>query len=231
MSDVGEGLGRLSVAEMGVAIVATRRMEDYGLGGEMRSALGHDFYPQDVKSSIERPALIAFNAYHEAALENPEYERAEGVDRVGRALRIAIVNERDNGMNGMEDASDVIRAHAILKSVAIVEAMEFPDMFEPSSPMIGNIFGRLGIELDQVKGQDASRISVGMMDLVEDADLARGLREALKLERVEETSLGRHLQVMADAIPRIADPVTEKAPLSVGVATSALRMSADQGIS
>lgn len=35
-SDGNDVLGRLSVDEMGIAIHVTRRLEDYGLGGDMR---------------------------------------------------------------------------------------------------------------------------------------------------------------------------------------------------
>lgn len=106
-------------------------------------------------------------------------------------MRLAIVAERQNGVDSL---SDVERAHSILKAVAIVEAMEFPADFQPTSPMIGNVFGSTGIELDRVSPSDATRIAVGMGDMVEDAELARTISQSLKpVPDLLNSGIGRHL--------------------------------------
>lgn len=226
MSDVelqNDAFSRASVQDHGIALHVTRRIEQYGLGGDMVGALGDDFYPSEVKSSIERPAILAFNVYHEAASEDPSYERFEGTRRFMPAVLMSLTNERDEGLEGR---SDIDRAHAILKAVSIVEAAEFPSHFEPSSQMIGTIFGSTGVEASSLE-KESTRVMVGMADLIEDPELAKSIKLGIQPVSADQSdsflqsAIGRHLAKNEAELLPIGKPVSQEAEANINISNAA----------
>lgn len=212
---------KMTLAEMGETITATRYVSDWGHGGDMRAFMGGE--PKEPRSDVERAAMIAFDVavLGESKFDTPggvpQEDRNDLVDVIGAALRIAIVDERENGTDGR---TDVDRARLVLTSMTMVKAAREhvvglePDPLENFE--LDSIRTRSGLDLSGFSEKDVHAVAVGMTDMIADPASARHVVDVVRAAtKVSVDGIGEERICMADATwPAVAREPSQ-APVSV----------------
>lgn len=217
-----ETMPRMTIAEMGQTLAAAKYVSDWGHGGDMRSFMGEQ--PREPSTDLERAAMIAFDV---AVIGEPKFgavggvpqqDRNDLVDLLSNGLRIAIVDERENGTDGR---TDVDRARLILTSMSMVKtAREHVDGFQPDAlenSELESIRTTAGIDVRGFSMSDVNAIAVGMPDMIADPAAARHVVDIVKgaLSPSADDLVDNRLQ-MADATWPGVVPVEPKAATSLG---------------
>jgi hypothetical protein len=245
---VADAMPKMTLQEMGETISMTKYVGDWGPGGEMRSFMGDE--PKEPSTSLERAAMMAYelavmdgvSMAHGAEALRPGSALGRsldagpgGIDRRDRddllevlsaGLRIAIVDERENGRDGR---SDVDRARLVLVSMAMVKsARERADGMEPApleNRVLESARRKSGLESSILNAHDAHRLGTGMIDLIDGEGAMRQVLEAVKGARtpMRDDALEDRLRMADASWPAVRPRETEKP-------VSATRGSADASV-
>lgn len=217
-----ETMPKMTIAEMGETLSAARYVSDWGHGGDMRSLVGDA--PKEPSTNLERAAMIAFDV---AVIGEPGFgspsgidqrDRNELVDLLSNGLRIAIVDERENGNDGR---TDVDRARLILTSMSLVKtAREHVDGIATDSlenSELESIRSTSGMDVTGFSKSDVGAIAVGMPDMIADPAAAGHVVHLVKgaLARSTDDLIDHRLE-MADATWPAVVASEPKAASSIG---------------
>lgn len=237
-----DSMPKMTLPEMSETISTTKYVDSWGPGGEMRSWMGDQ--PKEPSTNLERAAMLAMDVAitgedgfgTERGVSGNDRNRL--VDMMSSGLRIAIVDERENGNDGR---NDVDRARLILVSTAMVAAArDRSDGLEPSeldNRVLESARRKSGIEASMFDGHDASRLAVGMTDMIVGEGAMRQVVDAVKGARtpMRDDAVEDRLR-MADATwPAVKPRETEKAvsaargSLDASVPVAAMGRGSDKG--
>ncbi len=217
-----ETMPKMTIAEMGETLTAARYVSDWGHGGDMRSLVGD--MPKEPSTNLERAAMIAFDV---AVIGEPKFgspsgidqrDRNELIDLLSNGLRIAIVDERENGGDGR---SDVDRARLVLTSMSMVRtAREHVDGIATEAlenSGLESIRRTSGMDVTGFSEKDVGAIAIGMPDMIADPASAKHVVDLVKgAMRPSADDLIDHRLRMAEATwPAVVAP-EPKAPVSMG---------------
>ena len=182
---MADGMRGITTREMGEAISIARHVDSWGAGGEMRAFMGDE--PKPPSTSLERAAVIAFDVASTGERGFGGATVSGRPDRGGLSalleagIRIAVVDERDNGGDGR---NDVDRARLVLASMAMVATMRehFPGSPpEPlENPVLEAMRRKSGLESSAFDESDARAVGIGMPDMVKGAEAGRQVVAAVR---------------------------------------------------
>jgi hypothetical protein len=214
---VAETFSKMTIAEMGESIRISKEVDMMGHQGWGRRLYGND-EPYELRAGapeMTRAAIVAFNVYAQDAIDEGRMDRDEASGRFGRALRIAVVEDRDRGD---EPRTDADRARMIVTAVSLVEAFEqhVPGFVPEDISKVGeDRVDRAPVDFMDVTAGDANRFAIGMPDMIEDPKAALQLKTAMDASwRVDvdpelDMMVARH-----DALVPASPVVVEERPVA-----------------